>query len=62
MICYKDEKLYVSANEIKTAKQLDREIEELELKIYGRSFLNDESAVRAPMIYDVQQDKLVKRN
>lgn len=62
MICYQDEKLYVSANEIKTAKQLDREIEELELKIYGRSFFNDESAVRVPMIYDVQQDKLVKRN
>ncbi len=62
MICYQDEKTYGDKIDM-TPEEIEKEIEMLEMKLYGRSLLNDaeEEIERKPMIYDIEQRKLVER-
>jgi len=62
MICYQDEKMYGPPADDMTLEELNNKIMTLELKLYGKSVSSNEpKSVKKPMIYDVNQEKLVER-
>ena len=63
MICYQDEKMYGPPVEGMTEEQLQAEIEQLEMEIYGRTIPENigETFQCTQMIYDIELGELVER-